>query len=94
MNKEIDKENSVIRKEEKLNFDPNSRWARVFVAPNNLKESKEAFDILMEAGFHVTAMEVEGIMGPELRIRREIYRGLDQIKMFVETEKKANPKPE
>jgi hypothetical protein len=86
MNKEIVKQNLVIRKEKKLNFDPDPKWARVFMDIDSPKESDEAISILRNAGFCVTTLPASGIVGPRLKVGINIFQGLDEIKKFVSSQ--------
>lgn len=60
-------------------------WARLYVSHS--EESAKALQILRERGFYVTALPVSGIPGPELKIGREVYRGLSEIKGFLKYSK-------
>ena len=56
-------------------------WARLYV--NHDDESVQAAKTLRNRGLHVTVLPVSGLPGPELKINRTVYKGLQQIQQFV-----------
>lgn len=61
---------------------PREEWARLYVDQSN--ESTQAEKLLREAHFCVIAFPINGKMGPELKLGRHVYRGLEEIRNLIE----------
>jgi hypothetical protein len=69
-------------KEDKLtNADICRGWARFFMDESS--DSKTVYKLLSDASFPYITFPVQGVMGPELRIGRCEYRGLEEIKKVI-----------
>jgi predicted CoA-binding protein len=53
-------------------------WARLYT--DKSPESTKAAELLRDAGYFVVTFPVNGNMGPELILGRQVYRGLREIK--------------
>jgi hypothetical protein len=66
----------------KQTLGPREEWARLYVDRSN--ESTQAEKLLREAHFCVIAFPINGKMGPELKLGRHVYRGLEEIRNLIE----------
>jgi len=61
---------------------PKEEWARLYV--DQSEASSKAIELLRNAGYCVITFPVNGKMGPELRLGRNVYRGLREIQNLIE----------
>ena len=61
---------------------PKKEWARLYV--DQSEASSQVIRLLRNSGFRVIAFPVNGTIGPELKLGRRVYRGLEEIKRVVE----------
>ncbi len=57
-------------------------WAKVFVEESEI--SKQACQLLRDAGLFVNTIPVIGMWGPVAFIQGRVYEGLEQIKKYTE----------
>lgn len=57
-------------------------WARLYV--DESEESLEAIELLRRAGFRVITFPVNGRIGPQLKLGRRVYQGLEEIQNMIE----------
>lgn len=67
---------------QKQNVTPKKDWARLYV--DKSEASLQAIKLLRNAGYLVITFPVNGKMGPELMLGRNVYRGLEKIKEAIE----------
>lgn len=60
---------------------PQEEWARVYT--DQSKDSPKAVELLRQAGYRVITFPVGGKIGPELKLGRNVYQGLEDIQMFL-----------
>ena len=65
--------------------EPGKKWARLYI--DQSETSLEAIKLLRSAGYGVITFPVNGGMGPELRLGRHVYRGLEEIRRVIEKQK-------
>ncbi len=61
---------------------PEEEWGRFFM--DDSKESQEAFQILRAARFPYITIKRRGSLGPELKLGRQTYESLEEIRALVE----------
>ena len=61
---------------------PKEKWARLYV--DQSADSVEAVKLLRNSGYRVITFPVNGKMGPELKLEKHVYKGLEQIKNLIE----------
>jgi len=61
---------------------PKEEWARVYV--DQSQESSQVIGLLRNSGYRVITFPINGGMGPELKLGRRVYRGLEEIKKLIE----------
>lgn len=63
---------------------PREQWARVYT--DQSVESSQVIELLRNSGYRVITFPINGRLGPELEIGTHIYRGLKEIRTFIEDE--------
>lgn len=63
-------------------------WVRLYTYRDKSKESSQALKLLREAGYRVISFpDLSQTFRPELKVGRRLYRGLEEIKKFIEENK-------
>lgn len=61
---------------------PKEQWARLYM--DQSEESSQVIELLRNSGFRVITFPINGSMGPELRLGRQVYRGMEEIKKLIQ----------
>jgi predicted CoA-binding protein len=61
---------------------PKEQWARLYM--DQSEESSQVIELLRNYGFRVITFPINGRMGPELKLGRHVYRGMEEIKKLIQ----------
>jgi len=61
---------------------PKEEWARLYM--DQSEASSQVIRLLRDSGYRVITFPINGKIGPELKLGRRVYRGLEEIKKLVE----------
>ena len=61
---------------------PKEEWARLYMDQSDA--SSQVIELLRNSGYRVITFPINGRIGPELKLGRRVYRGLEEIKKLIE----------